>query len=275
MPDVRYGLILANDIPQLDRSLELTRSTAPYVDGVKLGLASIVSNGAAIVGRTKRELGKVVIADLKVGDIGFWDSEEQRWKGSNSKIVEAVAAAGADYVTCHCIVGVSSIMECIDVAHSMGVKVLAIPHMTHKGAELCFNHPLTVEHAVKVLESLALNLEAEELQRCKTLSDILLVLSQRLGADGFIGPANKPEVLKRYREFTSKEIFGPGIGRQALSGLTLKGQLETFYEICGERSAAIVGSAIYAAPNPVEVARRVRAWRDQALENLSKGGCSK
>ncbi|MEM1537393.1 MAG: orotidine-5'-phosphate decarboxylase [Candidatus Nezhaarchaeales archaeon] len=266
---MRYGLILANDISQPDKSLELTREVIPYVDGVKLGLALIVRGGVSIIKETKREAeGKTVIVDLKVGDIGFWDKKEGRWSGTNSKIVEAIAAVGADYVTCHCIVGVSSIMECIDVAHSLGLKVLAIPHMTHEGAELSFSHPLNVEYAVKTLKDLALHVEIEELQRCKTLSEALLVLSQRLGADGFIGPANKPEVLRRYREFTSKEIFGPGIGRQASGGLTLKEQMETFYKICGERSAVIVGSAIYAAPNPVKAAKTVKAWRDEALKDL-------
>ena len=264
MLDVKYGLILANDLTLLERVIEVSRAVAPFVDGIKIGITTILDEGISIIKKIK-DLTEIVIADFKVADIGFWNQKKNRWEGTNAKIVEKTINIGADYIICHSIIGISSIQECVDIAHSLGGKVLTLPYMTHRGAELFFAHPIKPEHIYRVFEKYELNITENEIKKCKTTTDVIILLGEKIGVDGYIGPANNFEVLERYRELTRKEIFGPGIGRQALGDVTPNEQLKKFYEICGEKSAAIIGSAIYAAENPAEAAREFRKWRDEVV----------
>jgi len=265
---VRYGLILANDLTKPEEAKKVSELVVPYVDGIKIGISTILDVGVSMIRETKNSTGKIVIADFKVADIGFWNKERSSWEGTNAKIVEKVIDAGADYVICHSIVGISSIQESVEVAHSKGGKVLTLPHMTHKGAELFFGHPIDIGHVVKVFESMGIRLTENKLKMCKTISDVILVLGDCIGVDGFIGPANNLEVLKKYRKFTNKEIFGPGIGRQVIGNLTPKDQLRGFYQICGEMSAVMIGSAIYAAPDPVRAAKQFVDWREGIIGKM-------
>jgi len=266
---MRFGLILANDLTDSKKAMSVSEVVAPYVDGIKLGIASVLDKGVSLIKETKKLTDKTIIADFKVADIGFWNKWKNYWDGTNAKIVEKTVDAGADYIICHSIIGISSIQECIDIAHTMGAKILTLPFMTHKGAELFFAHPVTLEHVTKVFENMEIKVQKNKLKKCETISDVLLVLGDTLGVDGFIGPANNFEILKRYREFTDKEIFGPGIGRQAIRNLTPKEQLRRFYEICGEHSAAIIGSAIYASDDPAIAAKKFMIFQS---EIISEGG---
>jgi len=266
MSSIRYGLILANDLTVPEQAVKVSEQVAPYVDGIKIGVTTILNTGVSLIKNVKELSRKTVIADFKVADIGFRNKEKGSWEGTNAKIVEKVVDAGADYVICHSIIGISSIQECIEVAHSRGAKVLTLPYMTHKGAELFFGHPLNVEYVSRVFMDYGISLSERKLKECKTISDALLVLGDYLGVDGFIGPANNIHVLKEYRKFTDKEIFGPGIGRQATDTSTPKDQLRVFYEVCGERSAVIVGSAIYSSSNPADAAKQFADWRNQVAQ---------
>lgn len=263
---IRYGLILANDLTKPEEALKVSNLVAPYVDGIKIGITTILDAGVSMIRKTKNSTGKIVLADFKVADIGFWNERRSSWEGTNAKIVKRVIDAGADYVICHSIVGISSIQESIEVAHSMGGKVLTLPYMTHKGAEVFFGHPLDIEHVVKIFESVGIESVESKFRTCKTIADAILVLGDHLGVDGFIGPANRPDILRRYRELTDKEIFGPGIGRQAEGKLTPEDQLKDFYQICGERSATIIGSAIYRTPEPAKSARQFMSWRNAIIK---------
>ena len=260
---MRFGLVLANDITEPHKAIEVAENVAPFVDGIKVGITTVLEEGLSTLKKIKNITGKIVMADFKVADIGFWNSKKMAWNGTNAKIIEKTIEAGADYVICHSIVGISSIQECVEVAHSMGGKVLTLPYMTHKGAELFFFFFLLPEHAFKVISDYGIEVKESELRKCKSISDAIILLGEKIGVDGYIGPANKFDILKRYRELTEKPIFGSGIGRQAIGGITPKEQLRKFYEICGEKSAAIVGSAIYAAEDPRKAAEEFRKWRDE------------
>jgi orotidine-5'-phosphate decarboxylase len=265
MSHIRYGLIFGNDLTKPEEALKVSKMVAPYIDGIKIGIPTILDIGISMIKEVKRLTGKIVLADFKVADIGFWSKEKNTWEGTNAKIVEKTIDAGADYIICHSIVGISSIQESIEVAHSRGGKVLTLPYMTHKGAELFFGHPVDINYVLKTIEKYGIGIPDYRIKLLKTVCDLLIILGDYLGVDGFIGPANNPEILKRYRELTNKEIFGPGIGRQATGNLTPKDQLKSFYQICGERSAAIIGSAIYMSPEPAKVAKEFMNWRNEIV----------
>lgn len=260
-----YGLILANDITDdAEKALQLSMDVARYMDAIKIGVSTAaLERDFGLLGRIRDSTGRRVIADFKVADVGVRNKKTGEWEGTNEKIVRKAIRAGADYVICHTIPGTSSIQECIEVGHAMGARILTLPYMTHAGAELFFGQPISREYSDGVLKKLGIQADIEN---CRTISDLILVLGEALNVDGYIGPSNNPAVLRRYREFSQKPIYGPGIGRQAIGDITPKQQLQTFYEICGSNSAPIIGSAIYGAERPAEAAAEFYRWRHDLVD---------
>lgn len=269
-----YAIVLAIDSVDEEEVLRLSAAVGPMVDAVKIGVPTIFACGIGIVRKIKERSGGQIVADLKVADIGFRDKSVgesgSRWSGTNSKIVQAAIGAGIDYVICHSIVGTSSIRECVEAAHSSGGKVLTVPFMTNEGAGLFFDAPVDWAHLTFWLEKdnpLTL-IMLEELRKRKaqekgwrttaiTVSDLILTLGEELDVDGYIAPANHPEVMRDYRKLTSKVAFATGVGRQG-------GRIEDVYTILGRKSAAIVGHAICGAPDPVAACREFLAAKEKA-----------
>jgi orotidine 5'-phosphate decarboxylase subfamily 1 len=270
-----YALVLSNDVQEPEAMLEVIRQTKDYIDGVKIGITSSMKPGIDIFKRAKDIIGDraIVLADYKVADIGFTDKKTGEWQGTNEKIVRNLCNAGTDYITCHTIVGISSIEESVATAHKHGAKVLTLPFMTHKGAELFFGMPLSSEqryYVQQVLENYGLKRDQNEIlhrhvDKAETVKDVVLILGHHFGVDGFIGPANNPSVLKTYRYFTSSEIWCPGFGRQDKQGRSLEQQIKEWSEIVGEKSAMIVGSEIYKAENPAKAAKEIMEIRDRVV----------
>lgn len=264
-----YGLVLAIDSRTRDETLGLVASLGPIVDGIKLGVPTLLTNGSSIVGRIRDLFDGPLIADLKVADIGFRaKGGAASWSGTNREIVEAAVSAGLGYVICHTIVGTSSIEECVAAAHSLGGKVLTLPYMTHRGAGLFFDHPLDLAYVSGWLDELGLKgvddrlAELAERRRSEqgwrswsvTISDLVLLLGEEFGVDGYIGPANRVEVLKDYRKLTERLVVATGVGRQG-------GTLTGVYVTLGKNSAAIVGHGIYDRPDPVAACEEFLAER--------------
>jgi len=298
--DFKYGLVLANDIIDEEKSLKLSEETAPYTDATKLGITAVMRPGTTIIRKTKNITGKIIIADFKVADIGH-RNKENKWEGTNNKIVGELVSAGADYVICHTIIGTSSIQECVDTAHAQGGKILTLPYMTHKGAGLFFDLPVPVDDPEykKMLIDSGLENVWEELDTLRlekpldikkaaryheemghnwrlpyvSVSDAIILIGEEIGVDGYIGPANNPAVLKDYRMLSEiRNVLTPGIGRQ--SSKPEEEQFKDVFGILGPTSAAIIGSTIYKAEKPAEAAANYRAMRDRvakALDEISEG----
>lgn len=274
-----YALVLSNDVQDPEKMLEVTRQTAPYIDGVKIGITSSMVPGVEIFRRAKEIMGDraavAQLADYKVADIGFTNKNGE-WDGTNEKIVRTLCGAGADYITCHTITGISSIEESVETAHKHGGKVLTLPFMTHKGANLFFGMPIEdkgCEHVVKELQAYGLTPENagglyQGLKGIFTITDLILNLGQHFGVDGYIGPANDPKVLQRYRVFTPNEIWSPGFGRQDKQGRSLEQQIEEWARIVGPNSAMIVGSLIFGAEDPGKAAKEIMELRDRVVSKL-------
>lgn len=267
-----YALLLAIDSTEEKEVLGLSSALGGLVDGVKIGASPLLACGAQIVRKVKETANNPIIADLKVADIAFRSSKEgSGWTGTNSKIIETALRAGVDYVICHTIVGTSSIRECVDVAHAMGGKVLTLPFMTHEGAGLFFDQPLDIEHtsrwldresprATSALLSLGKRKKEESGWRSKalTVSDLIMVVGEECGVDGYVAPANIPELMSDYRKVTDRFVLAPGIGRQG-------GRIEDVYRILGPKSAAAVGHAIYGARDPVAACRELLLARRRTI----------
>lgn len=269
-----HALLLAVDSADENEILKLLSSVGSLVDGVKLGVPTLLACGSQVVKKVKSKTDGPLVADLKVADIGFRRAAgtQSDWTGTNSRIIEVALGAGIDYVICHTVVGTSSIRECVDVAHGLGGKVITLPYMTHEGAGLFFDQPIDWEYtsgwldresprASRVLASLRERKEKETGWRSRslTMADLILVLGEEYGVDGYVAPANKPEVMSDFRRVTGRFVLAPGVGRQG-------GRLEDVYKALGPKSAAAVGHAIYDAKDPVAACKELLLQRDAVVK---------
>ncbi len=261
----RYFIILAADLESPEDVLTLVRTTGRIVDGVKIAAATLIRSGADLVKRVRDLVGdRPVLVDLKIADIGF--SSKGGWHGTNAKLIHALAGSGASHVTVHGFPGPVSVAESVLTAKEEGIKVLLLPMMSHAGAELFFSRPVEAPILREATARAGLNPDFHPDSHCRDITDAILMLGEALGVYGYIGPATRPDVLKRYRSMTSRPVWCPGFGRQDRLGRSLEDQFRKWMEIVGPESAAIVGSAIFKADDPAEAAREIIGIRDRVTE---------
>ncbi|WP_297486868.1 orotidine-5'-phosphate decarboxylase [Thermococcus sp.] len=121
------GLILALDVYDRDRALEIAESTADYLWAVKVNWPLIIGSGLKIITELKQITGLPVIADLKLADI----------PNTNRLIAGKVFGAGADYIIAHGFVGRDSVKAAMELG-----ETIIVVEMSHPGAEE-FIQPVT------------------------------------------------------------------------------------------------------------------------------------
>jgi orotidine-5'-phosphate decarboxylase len=260
-----YAIILAADVPDARDVISLIREVGDIVDGIKVAAATLLQSGTDILRRIRDIVeGKPILVDLKIADIGF--RGKQSWDGTNAKIINAIKDTGATHVTVHGFPGPSSIAEAAESARAAGIAVLLLPLMSHAGASLFFSRPVDCENVIQSSTETGLNLPFPNGISCNDITEAILFLGEALGVDGYIGPATRPQDLLRYRSITQRTIWCPGFGRQDRLGRGLKDQFVEWAGIVGPKSAAIVGSTIFGASDPVAAAREVIEIRDSVIQ---------
>ncbi len=261
-----YSIILAADLPSSNQVLSLVKEVGSVVDGIKIGVPTLLESGVDLLPRISDMIGtKPILVDLKVADIGF--DANGRWTGTNSKIISKLKDTGTTHVTVHGFPGPASIAEAVETAHEIGIQVLLLPTMSHPGAELFFSH----EFSNRILNRISggdIFRDKTDLVGAGDITQAILMLGEALNVDGYIGPATKPDDLQEYRKISSKQIWCPGFGRQDRLGRNIGQQLETWSKIVGPKSAAIVGSLIFEDSSPKEAAERLKMTRDNILANV-------
>ncbi len=169
-------VILALDVTERSRALDIAHSCAPYLDAIKIGYPLVLSSGLSIV----HELIAAdlpLIADFKVADI----------PSTNSLICEQVFRAGFNAVIAHGFPGEDSLRACVESARQHGGSVYVVAEMSHPGAREFF--PPVAE---KIAE-----------------------LAMNSGAEGIIAPATRPDRIRVLRRIVGqKKIYSPGVGVQ-------------------------------------------------------------
>lgn len=259
-----YAIIVAADLPNVTAVISVVKEIASTVDGVKIGVPTLMEAGVGILGKIRDLIpDKPLLVDLKIADIGF--AGNGSWQGTNAKIVKSLEKTGATHVTVHGFPGPVSVAEAVGTAQDIGMGVLLLPIMSHAGARLFFSRPLNrsdlTYSAVKAGLDMSFPLEAS----CTDVTEGILLLGEALGVEGYIGPATRPSELERYRAATQRPIWCPGFGRQDRQGRNLEEQFREWAGIVGPASAAIVGSAIINAEKPADAARAVADMRDAAI----------
>lgn len=261
-----YAIILAADLPTAELVIEIVRKVAPVVEGIKVAAATVLECGVGILGRI-RELvrDKPVLVDLKIADIGFQGGG--KWDGTNGKIIRSLARTGATHVTVHGFPGPLSVAEAVHTARDHGLQVLLIPLMSHAGGGLFFERGVDAIRLPQDVAATGFDLPFPRDFHCEDVTDAIIVLGEALDVGGYIGPATRPADLRRYRSLSSKPIWCPGFGRQDRLGRSLLEQFREWAGIVGPASAAIVGSAIFKADDPLAATAEIVAVRDRAVES--------
>ncbi len=127
-----HRLIVALDVTDPKRAVDLAASVRPHVDAVKVGWPLVLAGGLDVL-RTLAKSG-YVLCDFKIADI----------PNTNRLIVEQAVDAGASGIICHGFVGEDSVRACVDA--SGGKDVFVVVEMSHPGG---------VEYTAKHAEDLA------------------------------------------------------------------------------------------------------------------------
>ncbi len=263
-----YAIILAADLPDPERVALLLKHVGPVVDGVKIGLTTVLQAGLDFVKSVTHSVaGKPILLDLKIADIGHRASSG--WEGTNAKIVSSLKQSGVTHVTVHGFPGPASLAEAVVSAHDCGIQVLALPIMSHAGADLFFSPRTSRSELARKAQAAGIDISTASLAEDVPIRDGILALGEAMGVDGYIGPATDPTALTQMRTMTSKPIWCPGFGRQDRLGRDLETQFRDWARVVGPESAAIVGSLIFGTPEPLTQAERIRDLRDRIVASLA------
>ncbi|MDD1705888.1 MAG: orotidine-5'-phosphate decarboxylase [Methanoregulaceae archaeon] len=207
-------LILALDVTSKVDALRIAGQCAPYIDAIKIGYPLVLSSGLSIAGEL-RATGLPLIADFKVADI----------PNTNRLIAGQVFSRGFSGIICHGFTGGDSAEACISSAHEHGGECFIVAEMSHPGAEEFFHGGV----AERIAE-----------------------LAIRLGADGIIAPATRPDRVLLLRNIVGeKKIYSPGVGAQGGDPALLAGLVD----------GIIVGRQIYSSPDPASAAAQFAPLR--------------
>jgi orotidine-5'-phosphate decarboxylase len=200
-------LILALDVAGEEDAVRIAGQCAPYIDAIKIGYPLVLSTGLSIA-RDLGSTGLPLIADFKVADI----------PNTNRLIARQVFSCGFSAIICHGFTGSDSAEACIRSAHDHGGECYIVAEMSHPGAEEFFHGGV----AERIAE-----------------------LAVRLGADGIIAPATRPDRVRLLRKIVGrKKIFSPGVGAQGGDAALVAGLVD----------GIIVGRQIYQSPDPASAA---------------------
>ena len=113
-------LVLALDVYERERALEIAECTADYLWAIKVNWPLIIGSGLGIVTELKQVTGLPIIADLKLADI----------PNTNRLIAGKVFDAGADCIIAHGFVGRDSVKAVMELG-----EAIIVVEMSHPGAK--------------------------------------------------------------------------------------------------------------------------------------------
>lgn len=120
-------LILALDVYDREKALEIAERTADYLWAIKVNWPLITGSGLKIITELKQVTGLPIIADLKLADI----------PNTNRMIASKVFEAGADYIIVHGFVGRDS----VEAVMGLG-KTIIVVEMSHPPGAKEFIQPV-------------------------------------------------------------------------------------------------------------------------------------
>lgn len=176
--NIKNNLILALDVTNKDKALEICKQVKPYINTIKIGYPLTLAEGLKIIKIIKDEFNANIICDYKVADID----------ATNSKICDLTFDAGADAIICHGFVGSDSVRVCLDSANDHGKEIFLLTEMSHPGAKMF------------------LQKDAEAIAK----------MGVDMGITNYVAPATRLDRLSKIRDIAGDDacIISPGVGKQ-------------------------------------------------------------
>lgn len=176
--NIKNNLILALDVTNKDKALEICKQVKPYINTIKIGYPLTLAEGLKIIKIIKDEFNANIICDYKVADID----------ATNSKICDLTFDAGADAIICHGFVGSDSVRACLDSANDHGKEIFLLTEMSHPGAKMF------------------LQKDAEAIAK----------MGVNMGITNYVAPATRLDRLSKIRDIAGDDacIISPGVGKQ-------------------------------------------------------------
>ncbi|MGC8662806.1 MAG: orotidine-5'-phosphate decarboxylase [Thermoplasmata archaeon] len=173
------GIILALDIKDREKAINLVENLNGLIDAVKIGYPIVLENGMNIVDDFSKIM--PVICDFKVADI----------PNTNSIIAETVKKHGADGIIAHGFMG-SDALEAVINSFKPG-NVFAVVEMTHPGA-VEFMQGVSLKIAKMAISKgvsgfIVPGTRPERIKIYREMSDKITLLAPGIGAQG--GDAKK------------------------------------------------------------------------------------
>ena len=109
--NIKNNLILALDVTNKDKAIEICKEVSPYINTIKIGYPLTLAEGLEIIKIIKDEFGANIICDLTFD-------------------------AGADAIICHGFVGSDSVQACLDSANKHEKEIFLLTEMSHPGAKM-------------------------------------------------------------------------------------------------------------------------------------------
>ncbi len=163
-------MILALDVEDGERALEVCARVKEHVDAVKVGYPLVLRSGMGVVRRLAELM--PVIADFKVADVPH----------VCAAIARIARDAGASYLIAHGFTGYESVKACAEV-----LPVFVVADMSHPGAEE-FITPVSERVARRCVEVaagiVAPATRPESLRRLRRIAGDKPVISPGVGAQG-------------------------------------------------------------------------------------------
>ncbi|WP_292484722.1 orotidine-5'-phosphate decarboxylase [Methanohalobium sp.] len=169
-------LILALDVTDRNKALDVAEKVYEYVDAVKIGYPLVLKTGIGIIEDISSSL--PVIADFKVADI----------PNTNRLICEQVFNSGADAVIVHGFTGRDSLDACVATAKKYNRQVFVVVDMSHPGSTEFFQQ----------------------------VSEKIAKMAVEAGVSGVVAPATRTNSVENVRKIIGNKlaIISPGVGAQ-------------------------------------------------------------
>lgn len=176
--NIKNNLILALDVTNKDKAIEICKEVIPYINTIKIGYPLTLAEGLEIIKIIKDEFDANIICDYKVADID----------ATNSKICDLTFDAGADAIICHGFVGSDSVQACLDSANKYEKEIFLLTEMSHPGAKMF------------------LQKDAEAIAK----------MGVDMGITNYVAPATRLDRLSKIRNIVGSDacIISPGVGKQ-------------------------------------------------------------
>lgn len=176
--NIKNNLILALDVTNKDKAIEICKEVSPYINTIKIGYPLTLAEGLEIIKIIKDEFSANIICDYKVADID----------ATNSKICDLTFDAGADAIICHGFVGSDSVQACLDSANKHEKEIFLLTEMSHPGAKMF------------------LQKDAEAIAK----------MGVDMGITNYVAPATRLDRLSEIRNIVGDDacIISPGVGKQ-------------------------------------------------------------